>query len=316
MRFPVFKAFGATLAYLAGHAGGLLQALWLPALLFLGATMAVTPDYLDGAVAMMALGPTPDPEQVLAIAPPMIRAGGVLMLANVLFYPMMTVGALRHVVRGDRLKWPFYLGFGGDEIRTLGAYVLMMVMLVLVYLVFILAIVVILGVLSLVSPMLGGVAGLAALVAGFLGMVWFMTRLSVTLPAALAERSLGVAQSWRATKGNSARLFFYWILIAAPLLVVIAIYAVIFLGDFFPIYQELIKAGADQAAQQKANVRILEIQREFYDITKPKFWSFAIGAYLYMIATMAIINVASGIAWRYLTDRPAPAGEARGALAA
>lgn len=317
MRFPVFKAFGAALAYLAGHALLLLKALWLPALLLIAAVTAVMPGYLDAAIAVLGLGLNPDPNEVLAVMPPVMRAGGILMLASAVLYPMMMVAALRHVVRGDDMKAPFYLGFGGDELRTLGAYVLIFIMMIVVYLVFVLALLVVGGVLSLVSPALGGVAALIASIAGIIGFLWFLMRLSVTFPAILATRSFGIAQSWRATKGNSARLLGYWTLIFILMMIAGGVYFSIFLADFFPLYGEIFEAGADQAAAQEVNRKMLELQREYYDMGNAKFWPFAIGTYFYTIVMTALMSVAAGIAWRYLTDREGPGAEAsRTALAA
>lgn len=306
MRFPIMKAFGATIAYLAQHAVDLVKALWLPVLLLMAAMATIMPDYLDSAAALLALGANPDPNAMVSAAAPLIRAGAILMLASAVFYPMMIVAALRHVVRGDRQKMPFYLGFGGDELRTLGAYVLLFVMLFLAYLVFVLALFVIGGVFALISPAAAGIGAMIAAIAGLVGFCWFVARLSVMFPAALATKTLGIAQSWRATKGNSARLIVYWILVAAPLIALSVAFFVLFMGDAFPIYAELFEAGADPEAQNAANRKLLELQRAYYDIKSAKFWPYAVGTFLYTIAIMAIVNVAAGIAWRCLTDRPAP----------
>ncbi len=317
MKFPVFKAFGATLAYLTGHAVDLIKALWLPALLLVAAMAAVMPGYLDAAIAMLDLGPTPDPNAVLAVVGPMMSSMGLLLLVSAVLYPMMIVGALRHVVRGDEQKLPFYLGYGGDEVRTLGAYALIIVMMVIAYLVFALAVGVLTGVLTLISPAAGGVGALIALVAGLGALVWFAMRLSATFPAVLATRSLGLAQSWRATKGNSTRLLLFWFLVGLIMLGVGLFYAVAFMGDMMPIYAELIDAGADEAAQQAANLKLMKAQRDLYDFGSAKFWPFTIATYIYTVALMALTSVAAGIAWRFLTDDGAGDAAARkNALAA
>lgn len=306
MKFPVMKALGATVAYLAGHAVGLLKALWLPTLLVIAATCAIMPSYLDQAIRVMGLGPNPDPNEALALVGPMMKSIGLLLLTFAVLYPMLIVGSLRHIVRGDEQKLPFYVGFGGDELRVLGAYVLMFIMVFISYLMFALVIGVVAGVLTLVSPIFGAVGGLVGFVGGLVALLWFVARISVTFPAAVATKSLGLAQSFRATKGNSIGLMIYWTAIGVMLLIVGSIYFGLFLGDAMPIYADMFKAGADEAAQHRASLKLLEWQRDLYDIGKPKFWPFAIGAYLYTMAMMAVVNVAAGIAWRYLTDRAAP----------
>lgn len=317
MKFPVFKAFGATLAYLAGHAAVLVKALWLPALLMVAAVTAVMPGYLDPAIKILGLGANPDPNELLLVAGPMMGSIGLLMLVAAILYPMMIVGALRHIVRGDAQKLPFYLGFGGDELRALGAYVLIVVMLLLAYLVFALAIGVTTGVLTLVSPIVGAVGALVGVIAGLGAFAWFATRISLTFPASMATKTLGLAQSFRATKGNSARLFVFWFFIWLILVVIALVYFGLFMSDAIPVYQELVDAGADPVAQQEANLKLLQMQRDLYDMGNPKFWPFATGTFVYTVAMMALVNAAAGIAWRYLTDRGAPdAAAQKAALAA
>jgi len=83
------------------------------------------------------------------------------------------------------------------------------------------------------------------------------------------------------------------------------------------LYGGIFEAGADQAAQREIERKLLELQRDIYDPSKPAFWPFIAATYVYTIVVTAIINVASGIAWRYLTDRGRPQGEnASAALAA
>jgi hypothetical protein len=303
MKFPVFKAFSATLAYLAQHAVTLVQGLWLPTLLLIAGMAAIMPDYIDGVIAISSLGPRPDPAEAAALLGPMFKSIGLLLLIGAVLYPMLIVASLRHLVRGDQLKAPFYLGFGGDELRVLGAYVLIIILTVVVYLVFALGFGALAAVLAMISP---AAAGFGAIAIGFIGLVsifWFMARISVTFPASIATRTIGVAQSWRATKGNSLQLVGFWILVGLILIVVGYLYAAALMPGLLAVYGDLIAAGADPVAQQEANIRLLQAQRDLYDIKNAAFWPFVIGTFVYTMLMMAVINTASGTAWRYLTDR-------------
>jgi hypothetical protein len=233
----------------------------------------------------------------------MFKSIGLLLLIGAVLYPMLIVASLRHLVRGDRLKAPFYLGFGGDELRVLGAYALIIILTMVVYLVFALAFAALAAVLALISPALAGFGALGLALFGLVALFWFMSRISVTFPAAIATRSIGLAQSWRATKGNSAPLIGFWILVGVILIVIGFIYAAALMPGLLAVYGDLFAAGADPAAQHDANIRLLEAQRDLYDIKSAAFWPFMIGTFVYTMLIMAVINTASGTAWRYLTDR-------------
>lgn len=307
MKFPVFTAFSATFAYLGGHAVLLLKALWLPALLLTAALAAVMPKYLASAVAISELGANPDPNEAMALAGPLFRSIGLLLMVGAVLYPMLIVASLRRIVRGDDRKLPFYLNFAGDELRTLGAYTLIFVMVTISYLVFALALGVIGGVVGLVSPVAGAIGAFGAAVAGLGVLAWFMTRISVTFPAVMATRTLGLAQSWRATKGHALRLFAFWALIAIVLVLAALIHAAALTPNMMSVYGELVAAGADEAAQQQIQIRILQAQRDLYDIESPLFWPFTIGSFIYTMAMIAVINVAAGTAWRCLKGEPSRA---------
>lgn len=307
MKLPVFKAFGATIAYLVRHAPTLLAAMWVPALLLIAGTAYAMPQYVESVLAISSA----DPEAGIPSFPPeFIRSMGIMMGAGALFYPMLTVASLRHLVRGDELKAPFYLSFGGDEIRIIAAYLLFMLMFVVVYIVFLLGFLVVTLVLSLLSKAVGGVIALIGVFAGMIAMFWFLLRLSLIIPAAIATRRIGIVESWHATKGNSWRLLGFWILMSLVMFVAVGVYMALALPGMFEFYAGIFEAGADQAAAEEAQLKMLELQRDLYDPSKPGFWPFIAGTYVYTIAITALMNTASGTAWRYLTDRDRPRSEA------
>jgi len=204
MKLPVLKAFGATLAYLVKHAPTLFAAMWLPALLLIAGTAYAMPQYME---SMMAFSNADPAAGIPSFPPEFFRSMGIMLGASVLFYPMLTVASLRHLVRGDDLKAPFYLGFGGDEIRVIAAYLLFMLMFVAVYVVFILGFLVVTLVVSLLSKEIAGVFAALGAFAGLVALFWFLLRLALIFPATIATRKIGIAESWHATKAMHSGCF-------------------------------------------------------------------------------------------------------------
>lgn len=307
MKFPVLAAASAVFAYLAGHAIELFKAMWLPALLLIVSLAAVLPQYFDAAIALSRLSPNAGPQEALAHLAPVLRSAGLLLLIAAVFYPMLVVASLRHIVRGERSARLFYLGYSGDELRALGAYALIFTLIVIAYLVYALGVSVVAAVLRLVSPAAAGVGGLAVGLAGLCALIWFIARLSMVFPAALATKSLGLAQSWRATQGRALSLTGFWFLIGLALLVAGAIYTAALMQPVLDVYGDIART-ADPAARQAASIRLLEAQRALYDVGNASFWPFIIGTWIYTMAMMALMNVAAGTAWRFLTDAPPAQG--------
>jgi len=86
------------------------------------------------------------------------------------------------------------------------------------------------------------------MIAFVVAMIWFSLRLSLIFPASVSERTVGVVQSWNATKGAAWSLFFYWFLWMMVLAFLGGAYAVFSAGDMFSYIPEMIAAGGDEAA--------------------------------------------------------------------
>lgn len=303
MKLPVIKAVGASFAYIASNAGRLVAALWLPALLLTAIVFYATPGYLDAVMAFE--GAAEDPAS-FAPPPEMFRSMGLLMGSSMLFYPMMAVASVRHLVRGDALKRPFYVAFGGDELRVLAGYALLLLMMMGVYIVGALGVLAVAAALSVISKEAGGAAAAIAMLAFIVGLCWFMLRLSLIVPAAVATRTVGVAQSWRASKGAAWALFFYWVIGFFVFIVLMTPFWALLFAGAFGFYGDIIKAGADEAASAEAQRRLIEWQRQLYDPSNAGFWPLIVGTWLYTMLTMAATNVYAGVAWRYLAGESSP----------
>ncbi len=307
MKLPVFSAFGASISYTIAHFPTLLRITWLPALLLMAAYAYFMPAMMEMQMNMAAVdGDGADQAAMFAAMAESMKASGYIYLASAIFYPMLIAGVLRHVVRGDAPRLPFYLWFGGDEFRVLISYILLVVMGSLIGIVGFLAVMVAGIVAAVVSQAVGGVIIGLLSVAFMIAIIWFMLRMSVVFPASVGERTIGIARSWSLTKGNAWSLFFYWVLWLIVLGFIGGIYAIFAVSDFFNLIPELIAAGTDEAAQQAIEARMIEVQMHMYDITKPGYWPYMIATYLYTIISFSFSTAASGVAYRYL------AGDERG----
>lgn len=310
MKFPVIKAFGATFAYLAQHAVDLVKALWLPVALLVGLQFYAMTPLFEAISSVIALGDNPDPAEAAPLLGELGKWGLVLTAGSAVAYPMMTVASLRHVVRGDELKTPFYLRYGGDELRVLAAYILLSAMIIVISIVGGLAGSVIVLVLSLALPqaraLLNGLAELAVNIV----TIWFRLRLSALYPASIATGTIGFGASWSVTKRHAWALFSFWMLTGIALAPLIVAVSAPFAGEFFPLFQKLSEAGEDAAAMRQAIIPILDAVGKLFSPESPSFALFAPLFFVWTMVSTAAFNVAAGISWRYLTesDRPrAPA---------
>lgn len=323
MKFPVIKAFGATIAYLAQHAVDLLKALWLPVTLLVGVQLyAMTPflaaasSWMELASSSAALGKTPLPPESAPVLAEFGKWGLILMAGSAIAYPMMTVASLRHVVRGDALKSPFYLRYSGDELRVLAAYVLITIMIIVISLVGGLAGAVTVVILSLVMPQARQLFSALAELAVNLVTLWFRVRLSTLYPASIATGTIGFGAAWAAAKGSALSLFCFWVLIGVALAPIAIAAAAPFAGELLPLFSRIIEAGEDTAKAREAVIAILNAIGGLYSSESPSFALFAALLFAATLLSTAGVNVAAGIAWRYLTDGQRPSQAGAEALAA
>lgn len=302
MKLPVFKAFFAGLALVFGKAGELFKALWLPALLMMGAMAFIMPRYLGAAVDMTAMDPETDPAAVFAAMGPMFKYMGLLYLAMAILYPIMIAGNLKYIIRGQELGLPFYLQFGLDEFRILITVILLFIMVMIVYVVGALSLFALSVISAMVTPQIAGIVIAVASLALAITLVWFLLRMSLAFPATIGARKIGVAESWRLTKGNAWRLFFYWCFWWVVLVIVALLYIALAFPGLLTIVQEaIVAAGQDPEATQEFQTRWAQMQRDQWDASKPGFWVYVGGTYLYTLVNTALGNVAGGVAYRYLS---------------
>ena len=141
-------------------------------------------------------------------------AFAIILPLSLAYYAVLYSAIYRGLLRPEE-GGPGFLRLGGDELRLLGALVLV----ALLYFGVILAGSILLGVISAAAGLAGGpLAGLVAVIgvlALLVGIVIFAVRFSLALPATFAERRIRVFESWRLTKGR------FWPLLGAYVLAIV-----------------------------------------------------------------------------------------------
>jgi hypothetical protein len=293
MQFRILKAFAATFAYLAGHWPLLLKAMWLPALIMTGLQLYAAPKLFTGLAEMLLLGPNPAPEAATAA---FAAFGGSLVyyvVSGFIFFPMLTVASLRHIIRGEEQAAPFYLNYGADETRVMASNFLLNLMIVVISIVGDLVV----GVLAAVFMLLGaaGAARSVGALAVNLITAWFQVRMSTLFPAVIATRTLGFGEAFAATRRGWLALAGYWILIGLAVLPL----AIVFLAPLLlPVMTELLALKANDPTAMAAFLKALAAS---LNPASAGFWIAAAAIVVLTIAVNAVGNIASAVAWRYLS---------------
>jgi hypothetical protein len=302
MNFPVTKAFAATLAYLSSHALYLLKVLWLPAALLTAAMAYALPSLFEATSALIEIDEDADPQVAMAALGAFSSPMLIVLIASTLFNPMLIVASLKHLVRGEKIATPFYLGFGVDELRVVGAFILLMLMLTVITIVGGLGVGVVAAIAALAFP--GAKSFVAALADLLINAVsiWFRLRLSVLYPAALATRTTGFGVSWAETKGRVLGLLLFFILVGLVMAAIGLVFAAPFIQKFWPLFTAVVEAGDSPEAAREALRPFLSELSAMWRPENPMFGLFVVIIFVTTMINAAISYVASGTAWRFLTE--------------
>ena len=303
MKLPLSKAITTTFAYLTEEFFTWLRILWLPVLILQAAMVAIMPQYMDTSIEIMELGDDVDPGVVFAMIGPMLAWMGILAILSIVIYAIGYSGVFRHISRGDVPSTPFYLQFGADEARVIVTMLLGILLMMMVYIGGGIALMAITAVLTTVAGGIGGIIVFFLVIAFFVGIAWFYLRLSLMLPAAVAEKRIGIAPSWAVTKGNTWALFAYWLLWFIVIMFLASAYSIVAMPDYFSMMGEILAAGGDEAEIDRINIEMTKKSMAMYDISNPRFFLLQIATYLYSLSLFAVMTVASGVAYWFLTGK-------------
>jgi hypothetical protein len=298
MKLPVFKAIGATFAFVVQNWLDIVKIVWVPLVLMFGAYWLVMPGYVSAGSAMQSY--TPDQPEFGAAASNFAVQALIFTGVVMLFSLILAAGLLKLVIRGERPSAPFWLGFGADELRLLGTT--LAVMLVNIGIVLAIAVLVFLAnMLSSLGPGPGGFIMFIAIIIGVIAAVWANLKFSVASAATIDRKKIAVVDSFLTTDENVGNLLGYWLLFIAMALVLQLVTGPLLTPPgYVDAIREAMTSGSmrdQQAAVKRANELMLDMYR-FKDIGGTIRF---VASTLLTGVTLTVTAIAGGVAWRYLT---------------
>ncbi len=296
MKLPIGRAVSATFAFVLQNWLEILRIVWAPFAIFMTIWLIIGPRYMSLNTEMMLVDPE-DTEAVMTIIGQILPLMGLLLLLSFVFYAVLIAGILKLVIRGERPSMPFYLGFGADEWRLLGTWVLLFLIALGIQILAMVAA----GVFGAVAAFVPGVGPLLAFAGGlaiFIAFIWGMLRLSLATPAAIGARRIGIGPSWAATKGNVWRLLGFWLV----WVVLVLVLQIIAIAVVMPGYFGLMAASTSQDPEtaRNATIAIAEQANVFAQLSSPLGIVRVLFGLLVGAAMFTFMVAASGVAWRYI----------------
>lgn len=300
MKLPVFKSVATTFAYFFTHLLHIIKAGWLPLLILFGIMAFVMPNYMDAIMAMSEISED-DPEAIMGLMGGLFKWMGILMLSWVVFYTIFAAGILKHLNRGETNSLPFYLKFGGDEIRIVITLILAFLAILGIYIAGSIVFTILMGVVSVVPSTFSTIVMAILGIIAFVGFIWFNLRLSLIMPAAITEKKLGIGPSWAASKGNTLQLFFYWLIIGIIMIAVSIAYMMLvnpdYIGQIFAMAEV-----TDPEELSRMNEEMMASNMAMWDLSSPAGILKFAGSYFGSILYYGFATVASGVAYRMTTE--------------
>lgn len=300
MKLPVFRAIGATFAFIAHHFVDVLKIVWLPLVMNFAAFVLIMPGYTTAMSRFQSITPGSSQQDIMDALTNALPHFALLIVITSLINLVLFAGLLRLLIRGEKPALPFYLAFGADELRLLGTLLAGVGIDVVIAIAFIL-LSMLAGVLSSLGPGPGGFIQFLAIIGLVIATIYVTLRLSLAAPATIDQKKIGLLPSWQASEEAIGPLLGYWILFIL-MMIVVSIVVGIFTTP--PGYTDAIRQAltAGSAADRRiainqANDIMLGMYR-FSDVGN----TIRMGVSYLMNAVISIvIAIAAGVAWRYLT---------------
>ena len=292
MSLPIFRAAGATYAFVLGNIPNLLRILWLPAVVttapLVWIWLQLSPVF--GTRWYQALGET-NLWELAERLQPISPWFNLIQYGTIAVAVIASAGILKPILRGEWTKWPFYFQLGLDEGRlALAAFISFAVRLLFALVAFVVWYVPTLLVslysssqtFTFVFYCVGAIAFVAA-------NIWIQLRLSLVAPNSIATKKIGFEQGWNFTRGQVWHLLGFWLLILGPITVLADL--ILFAG----ILSEVIPIRNVHFPYKISLPPYLSDL--FLPVSYPLVIALAGGAYLLRV-------VGSGVVYRLLTEQP------------
>jgi hypothetical protein len=307
MKLKVFKAFGATWAFLFRHGLDVLKIVWLPILAQLAAFFLLIPGYARGTIGLL-MEPPNDPSEALGILMPAYGQMALFYIIVAFTSAPMFVALTRLVLRGER-PGLFYAGWGADEWRTLAGWaVLCAVGAGLVAAFYVLGAVT--SALAATGPGPGVLLNILGAVVVALAGVWIYVRFSVLTPATIDLKKIPLAQAWERTEDDFWPLVGFWALwIVLLIIVYVALFNYLTPPGVFAAYAGVTTPDEMIEAQYRANEALLKS----YDLSdSANVMRLVVGNAINFVS-LILMAIGGAVVWRMMT---APNSEANPAPAA
>jgi hypothetical protein len=296
MKLPVFRAIGATFAFIAKYWLDILKIAWVPAALTCAIYLLIMPPYMAQVGAME----TPAPGDVFAPMLATLPYTLALIIASTVVNVPLVSGLMKLIVRDERPRL-LPIAFGADERNVLGSWGLIFAGCLGLIAVFGGALL-LTQLLASLGPGPGSIIGLVAAVVVVGVGIWLGVRVSLASPAAIALKRIGVQPSWDATEENAWRLIGFW-LIWIVAMFIISSFLTPFLTSpgYLDAVREIGPAARSPARLQAAMKHSNEVLAAGYALSDVgNVVRLLANALLAFLATL-VLAIASGVAWRELT---------------
>lgn len=300
MGFPVFKAIGASIVYVATRFFTILQILWLPTLgLLVGEQyMAQLLSFTDAE----AIGETANAAS-FSLAGQFLKGAGAYCALMAAFYPMMYAGLLKDVIRDEAPRLPFYLAYGLSELRILGAGIGLFILGMLVLGGFILASFFVSALGGALSQRMVSYLMIPANAVLYLVILWFNVRMSLVFAASVGERGLGISESWELTQGRFWTLLFYWMFWFLVIAAVSIISSFAAEPGNIPVMIDAIQSRSISAVGGVLADIWVNVDGNIRDLSQAGAWLYHGVTYFSTMITLALWIVPAGFAYRYMKEQ-------------